>query len=328
MIVKTSRTRAGIFIASGIIIALAAVLFVSAISRADSAQPGQALFYGRSGILIAVSFALLTGLACALLVIISRTGKAADAGVFAYGKGRVQSEAVGAEAPEGATLSSASEERSPEDGVGVLSDATGKLKTSVAVIQEELGEILEDEAPVDRVQVQSIFEETDRLRKIIVSMEQLSRVQEIARLNKKDLLDIEQLLKGIIETTRQTVPNQEVAYILECETGLAMKGDPECIGTIIGNITDNAARSLNGQGSVILTANRKNETVVFTVRDTGTGIRRTHLSHIYERFFRGAGTGIGMGLAIVKELVDACGGTIEVQTEMNEGTTFTVRMSG
>jgi len=62
------------------------------------------------------------------------------------------------------------------------------------------------------------------------------------------------------------------------------------------------------------------------VKDSGTGIRRAHLAHIYERFFRGAGSGVGMGLAIAKELVDACGGTIEVQTAVNKGTTFIVQL--
>jgi signal transduction histidine kinase len=119
-----------------------------------------------------------------------------------------------------------------------------------------------------------------------------------------------------------------VTYNLECEAGLAMEGDPECIYAIIGNIVDNAAHAIKGSGSVTLTANRRNGMVVFSVKDTGAGIRRTHLSHIYERFFRGSGTGIGMGLAIAKELVDACGGKIEVQTAADKGTTFIVQMPG
>ena len=157
-------------------------------------------------------------------------------------------------------------------------------------------------------------------------MEQLSRAQAIARALKKESLQIEPLLNGIIEKARLVVTDRDVTYNLECEAGLTMKGDPECINRIIGNITDNAAQFIKGSGSVTLTAVRKGELVVFSIKDTGTGIRRAHLSHLYERFFRGTGSGIGMGLSIVKELVDACGGKIEVQTLVGKGTTFIVQM--
>lgn len=80
-------------------------------------------------------------------------------------------------------------------------------------------------------------------------------------------------------------------------------------------------------GSVVLTATRHGEDVVFSVADTGRGIKAKHLPHIYEQFFRGTGIGIGMGLTIVKELVDACGGTIEVHTGPGKGCNFTMHIS-
>jgi signal transduction histidine kinase len=89
---------------------------------------------------------------------------------------------------------------------------------------------------------------------------------------------------------------------------------------------DNAARAIKGSGTVTVTAGRTGSAAVFSVSDTGSGIRRAHLSHIYERFFRGSGAGIGMGLSIVKALVDASGGKIEVRTEAGKGTTFTVQL--
>ncbi len=324
---NTSRTRTITLIAGGFVIALAALLCLKAMNLADFSQPGQGIFQGRSNVLMFISFALLTGLASTLLLVISRAGKgAADAPV--PGAGQERAADAGPETLEGEPSPAVPGDQAGKGQDAVLSDTAGELRTTVDVIQEELEEILDDEAPVDKTHVQSIVEETDRLKKIIDSMEQLSRVQEIARLNRKELLEIEPLLKGIIETTRQAVPDRDVTYNLECEAGLSLKGDPECIGRIVGNIADNAARSIKSSGTVSLTASRRNGMVVFSVRDTGTGIRRAHLSHIYERFFRGTGTGIGMGLAIVKELVDACGGTIEVQTEVNKGTTFTVQMPG
>jgi signal transduction histidine kinase len=182
--------------------------------------------------------------------------------------------------------------------------------------------------PADKEHVHVLYEETDRLKKIIAGMEQLSRAQAIARALRKEPVQIEPLLTGIIEQTRLAAVDKDVTYTLQCEPGLAMQGDAECIGRIIGNITDNAARFIRDSGSVTLTAGRRGGLVVFSVTDTGTGIRRAHLPHIYEHFFRGSGSGIGMGLSIAKELVDACGGKIDVQTAAGKGTTVIVELPG
>lgn len=307
MMKNTSRSNRGILIAGSAVIALAVLLFVNAMSIADFAPPG------RSTLLLVIAFALATGLACALLVVIYRMNRsrgAASVPKAAAAQGEALEKAVGAKAVA---------------SVGILSETAGELRTSVDVIQEELEEILEEDVPADRQHMQALYEETGRLKKIIDSMEQLSRVQELAR-DRKETLQVEPLLAGIIEATRLAVPDRDVTYTLECEAGLAMQAAPECVSRIIGNITDNAARSIRGAGSVALTAGRRGDKVVFSVKDTGTGIRRAHLAHIYERFFRGAGSGVGMGLAIAKELVDACGGQIEVQTAVNKGTTFIVQL--
>jgi two-component system phosphate regulon sensor histidine kinase PhoR len=75
---------------------------------------------------------------------------------------------------------------------------------------------------------------------------------------------------------------------------------------------------------VTVSASEKGDQIEFAVRDTGCGIRRKALPHIFERFYRGSGDGIGLGLTIVKELVDACEGTIAVQSIRGKGSVFTV----
>ncbi len=89
---------------------------------------------------------------------------------------------------------------------------------------------------------------------------------------------------------------------------------------------DNAAKAVKNASSVTLTVAQEDTQLVFTIRDTGIGITPKQLPHLYERFFRGAGNGIGTGLAIVKELVDVCGGKIEVETKSGEGSVFTVHI--
>jgi signal transduction histidine kinase len=304
-------SKTGIIISGAAVIALALMLFVNAMSGRD---------VGQSNLLLVCAFALLTGLALVLLFIILRTARTGT-GVPVPEEPRAPEKAAtkNAQAP-GTVVPDASGE--------IISDTAGELRTSVDAIQEELEEILDDEAPADKEHMQSLCEETDRLKKIIDSMDQLAHAQAMARVHKKEPVQVRPLLNSVIEKIRLAVTDRDITYTLECDAELAMKGDPECIGLIIENITDNAARAIKGSGSVTLTAARRDRLMVFSVKDTGIGIRRAQLSHIYERYFRGTGSGIGMGLFIVKELVDAFGGKIEVRTAAGKGTTVTVQMPG
>ena len=302
-----SRFKSIILFGGAALIALSLALFVSAVTSGDFVS-------GRPGAFLVASFALLVGLALFLLIVVFRTMNAP-----AKTPGRKKA------AQEGAATAATAETR-PETSVQLLSDTAGELRTSVDVIQEELEELIDDEVPVDKEHMQSLYEETGRLKKIIDGMEQLSQAQALARALRKTPIQLEPLLKGIIEKTRGAARNKKITFNLECEPGLTLTADADCLGRIIGNIADNAAKAVQDTGSVSLSAARKGDLVVFSVADTGAGISRKQVSHIFERFFRGAGSGVGMGLAIVKELVDACGGKITVQTRAGEGTTFTVQM--
>ncbi|MEK6742810.1 MAG: HAMP domain-containing sensor histidine kinase [Nitrospirota bacterium] len=318
---NTYRSKSIVFIAGVAVIALAVLLFVNAMTINDFSRPDQGVLSGRSNMRLSLAFLLVTVLAFVLLVALFRTGRP-----HSVSRAPVRTVMAGkAEVMIGQSLEDAGGPGTHTSGA-ILSETAGELRMSVEVIEEELEDILEDEAPADKERLHVLYEETDRLKKIIAGLEQLSQAKEIARASRKELLQIEPLLEGIIEETRQAVRDKDITYAIECEPGLSMQADRECLGRIIGNITDNAARFIRDSGSVTLTAGRREGLVVFSVKDTGTGIRRAHLSHIYEHFFRGAGSGIGMGLSIVKELVDAFGGKINVQTTAGKGTTVTVEL--
>ncbi len=313
---KYIRSRSVILPAGAAVIAIAAALFVYAMSIGDFGQPDGGFLSGRSNAVLAIAFILLAGLAAALLVALAgaRGVREKDAGP---GKARTA---------EGAPPAADRPEAPGRKPGGILSETAGELRTSVEVIEVELEEMLDDEAPADRDRVHVLYEETDRLKKIIDGMEQLSRARAIAQASRKEVLPVEPLMKEIIDRTRTASGSKDITYRLECEAGLVLKGDAECIGRIIGNIMDNAARFIMETGTVTLSAGRRGGTAVFSVTDTGPGIRRTHLPHLYEHFFRGAGTGIGIGLSVAKELTDALGGKIDVRTSAGKGTTVTVEL--
>jgi len=105
--------------------------------------------------------------------------------------------------------------------------------------------------------------------------------------------------------------------------------DTQAIGRVLNNLIGNALRHTPNNGRVSVWV-RRNQRVEVTVSDTGEGIRAEDLPHIFERFYRGdaarsrnRGVGAGLGLAIARGIVQAHGGSIEVESQIGKGTQFT-----
>src|SRR5574344_172733 len=144
--------------------------------------------------------------------------------------------------------------------------------------------------------------------------------------------DISAFVKGVCESTKPLMLKNNLKYIIECTPDSLMAGfDPDKLDKIIYNLLSNAAKYSSDGGEVKLSlisdAERKNVTI--QVSDTGCGISKEKMEHLFERFldgdyrrFRTIGTGIG--LSLTRDLVNLIGGTITCQSVETVGTTFTV----
>jgi signal transduction histidine kinase len=118
----------------------------------------------------------------------------------------------------------------------------------------------------------------------------------------------------------------EVVYQLDSELPFIL-ADPTQIAQIVTNIGINAVQAMPDGGQLTITTQLVNSgwiAMVFT--DTGVGIPKENLHQLYEPLFTTKAKGIGLGLAIIKLMVEAHGGSIEVQSEVGKGTTFTVKL--
>jgi signal transduction histidine kinase len=184
----------------------------------------------------------------------------------------------------------------------------------------------EPESEQDEEDRRPLAGDADRITKIVRGMEELAKAQALRNSLHKQPLDVAQTLNTIIEMARGSIRDKNVLFDLECESGLRLSADPVCLTGIMTHLLDNAAKAVKNDGTVTVSAGAEGDHVLLAVKDTGTGIRRKDIPHLFERFFRASGSGIGLGLTIVKELVDACGGTIKVETTRGKGSVITVRM--
>jgi signal transduction histidine kinase len=107
-------------------------------------------------------------------------------------------------------------------------------------------------------------------------------------------------------------------------------GDRTRLEQVAANLIDNAVKYTAAGGRVDVTVGREDGQVVLSVQDTGVGIRPDELPRIWDRLFRGDASrserGLGLGLSLVRAIVEAHAGTVEVQSEPGKGSTFTVRL--
>ncbi len=171
---------------------------------------------------------------------------------------------------------------------------------------------------------------------IIEKLEQnADRVLEITqfesgvRLAKKDTVNIDALIRGIVE--RFTVIDK-VAITLINDAGLTdVQSDGYVIDTVITNLVDNAIKYAGGKVNIAIQIAASTDGWQLTVGDDGSGIAQRYLPFIFDKFYRVPSgdlhdvKGYGLGLSYVQQLVASLGGKIEVRSELKAGTTFIIK---
>jgi heavy metal sensor kinase len=212
------------------------------------------------------------------------------------------------------------------------SDAAHELRTPVSVILTQTQTALnrERDAASYKQTVEACQRAAQRMRKLIESLLALARFDAGQEILKRQPFDFSKAISDCAELVQPLADERGVKISVEVEP-LEITGDLERLAQVVTNLLTNAIQYNQPEGEVRVKLEAQNGLAVLTVTDTGQGIAAEDLPRVFGRFFRadqsrtGAGNA-GLGLAISKAIVEAHGGTIEVASEENIGTTFTVRL--
>ena len=146
-------------------------------------------------------------------------------------------------------------------------------------------------------------------------------------------VELPQVVAQAVEAAGPAAETCGVRILVDSQPVPAFVGDPERIGQVIDNLLGNAIKfTFGAPGKVTVRAHAEGETAVIEVEDTGRGISEEDQEHLFERLYRTKSAekdhvpGTGLGLTIVKAIVEAHGGRITVQSELGRGTTFRVEL--
>jgi two-component system sensor histidine kinase BaeS len=188
----------------------------------------------------------------------------------------------------------------------------------------ELEGMMDGLIPNDTARLQSLHDETGRLKTMVDGIEELNQAEASVLSLHVQHFGVKPFLGNIIDRYRNVFQEKGVALELACPHEIEINADPERVSQIIVNLLSNALRATNSGGHVSVSVLPVDSELGISVEDTGSGIAEKDLPFIFERFYHGSGGGLGIGLTIVRELVEAHGGRIEAKSAIGKGSQFTL----
>ena len=175
---------------------------------------------------------------------------------------------------------------------------------------------------------ESSLEESDRILNMLDSLMDISEAETgVMALSRKEATLID-LILPIYEMYQMVAETKQIRISLRIPEHLSVYGDPDRIGQTIANLLDNAVKFTGKNGRVSIEAEKDRDRVKISIRDNGPGIPAHDMDRIWDRLYRGdqsrSQKGLGLGLSLVKAIVSAHQGTIDVESQQGGGSVFTL----
>lgn len=219
------------------------------------------------------------------------------------------------------------------------SDVSHELKTPLAVILAECEYVLQQDrdAAEYRESLENIQKQTQRTMSMVQQLLQISRTMDKERNIEKELFDVSILTESILMELEMVAGDKGVKLTSNIEEGLEISADETLFMRLIMNLVTNGIKYQDEAKSspsvnVELTLNEEGNAIVLTVTDNGIGISEEDQKHIFHRFYKveksrtRSEDSFGLGLAMVKWIAEAHGGTVSVSSKLGEGSQFTVKL--
>jgi signal transduction histidine kinase len=215
-----------------------------------------------------------------------------------------------------------------------VANVSHELKTPLTSVQGFAQAILDGTAdtPEDQQQAaQVIYDEAGRMHRLVLDLLDLARLDGGTADLRRERVSMSILLQAVIERLTPQSVQAEVRLIDQVPELPDVIGDGDRLSQVFNNLVDNAIKHTPSGGEVILSAKVSNGQVEVIILDTGAGIHEKELSRIFERFYqmdksrqKGKSQGVGLGLAIARQIIEAHGGQITAESVVGEGSIFRV----
>ncbi len=218
----------------------------------------------------------------------------------------------------------------------MTADIAHELRTPLSVIQGNLEAVLDGVYPADAEHIQPALDQAQLLARLVEDLRTLALAEAGQLSLDRQPMDATELVRRVVASFEPKAAGKRVALSVDApDSLLGVRADGQRVAQVLTNLLGNALRYTPQDGHVDVRLGAQDKSILVTVSDTGPGISRRDLPHIFDRFYRAdksrsrdAG-GSGLGLAIARGIVEAHGGRIWAESKTGQGTTiaFTLPVS-
>lgn len=212
----------------------------------------------------------------------------------------------------------------------LTTDVAHELRTPLMAIQSTVEAMVDGVFKADTERLETVNSEVQRLSRLVDALLKLSRLENRSTPMKEEVVDVGSLIAGIVSTHDAFVTDSGLTMEFSAQPGVYVYGDADMIRQATANLISNAVRYTPEGGHIAVNVKKGDIMASIAVKDTGIGLSPEEAKMVFSRFWRAdAGRnresgGLGVGLAVVKEIVDRHGGWVHVEGKPNEGATFTI----
>lgn len=212
----------------------------------------------------------------------------------------------------------------------LTSDVAHELRTPLMAIQANVEAMIDGVFERDDEHLQLVDSEVQRLSKLVDALLKLSRLEMRSQPMRQDVVNLSELADDVVISHQAFIEDSGLTILCDAAPDIKVIGDADMIKQAVANLVSNAVRYTDEGGTITVSVGSEGMSAFISVADTGIGLSEEDIKMVFSRFWRAdAGRakesgGLGIGLSLVREIVDRHQGRVAVQGEKGVGATFTL----
>lgn len=214
-----------------------------------------------------------------------------------------------------------------------ISNVSHELKTPLAIIQNYAALLRYDDLSADKraEYAKTVSDASMRLSSLVTNILKLNKLENQRITEPTETVRLDEMLAQLVLGFEEIIDGKGID--LQCDLDeITVETLPNYLEIVFNNLISNAVKFTPPNGSIAVSLNAHGDDAIVKVSDSGCGISAETGKHIFDKFYQGdtshSKEGNGLGLALVKKVIDVLGGEISVESEVNKGSVFTVKLKG